>query len=439
MIIKRYINGGINANTPTEEAEIIRLTNILSILPLGIYIFYIWYGTYLDSLFFTWHSVFFSCTTSIGIYLNYKTKYALAKIFVFLSCSMGTTTAHHIFNDDGSTMITYFFSIIFCIPIFFTFNKEKYAYVIVLGVTCLCLFFSLAMPGQYFYGIVLDKEIRDLSNKIHLTVAFSFAILAMLILHSHWSRSNKRLMMEREKAETAFKKLKQAQTHIIQSEKMASLGVLLAGISHEINNPLNFIQGGVLELKKKITIDLKNKGGYNKYFDILTEGTNRIIEIVKSLNHFNHKSDKEINCDINTIIHGCLTILNHSIKGRIQIEKELEKNLTVLGNSGQLHQVFLNLFVNAIHAIENTGTISISSYLKDNHAFIQIRDTGEGITKEDLENIFDPFFTTKDPGVGTGLGLAISYKIIEEHSGTIVFSSERNIGTKVTIQLPSSH
>lgn len=176
---------------------------------------------------------------------------------------------------------------------------------------------------------------------------------------------------------------------------------------------------------------------YSTYFQILNEGVSRLSNITKSLNHFNHQTPSfENDCDLALILNNCLIILKFELKNRVTIETELPSSIPVKGNSGQLHQVFLNIISNASHAMESKGTLSIKHSHSKNGVSIAVSDNGKGIAKESLEKIFDPFYTTKDPGKGTGLGLSIAYKIVKDHNGTIDIKSEPNNGTEVIVHLP---
>jgi signal transduction histidine kinase len=231
--------------------------------------------------------------------------------------------------------------------------------------------------------------------------------------------------------------LKKTQKQLIHSEKMASVGMLSSGVAHEINNPLNFIKGGISGLSntlKTYSIDQKE---LSPFIDIIEEGVSRAAKIVKSLSHFSRTKKEVTPCDINRIIDNCLVMLHNQLKHKIEITKVYSKSTkVVLGNEGQLHQAFLNIISNAEQAIATKGKISISTEYRNNMMCIKIADNGCGIKEQDEVKIGNPFFTTKDPNMGTGLGLFITFKIIDDHKGKIGYESKKGEGTEVEICLP---
>ncbi|RLD80385.1 MAG: sensor histidine kinase, partial [Bacteroidetes bacterium] len=254
-------------------------------------------------------------------------------------------------------------------------------------------------------------------------------------LHS----TNDNLAQQKEELITILNKLQKTQEQLVQSEKMASLGILASGVAHEINNPLNFIQGGLFGLENYFDEELENhKEKVKPLLNAINVGVERASGIVTSLNHYSRTDNtKTETCDIHEIIDDSLFMLHNKIKNKIEIQKEYaETKFTLLGNKGQLHQVMLNLLLNSVQAITKKGYISIHTEVNNNKLKVTIRDTGSGISKENMSKIFDPFFTTKEAGEGTGLGMSISLKIIEDHKGKIECKSEINKGTEVIITLP---
>lgn len=258
-----------------------------------------------------------------------------------------------------------------------------------------------------------------------------------------------------EEIEKANRDLRNTQAQLAQSEKMASLGTLVAGIAHEINTPIGAVNSmhdtlmrAIDKLKAQLelicedeklqypslatTLDIIDDS--NK---VIKQGTERVTTIVRRLRSFARLDEAELKTvDIHEGMEDTLTLIHHQIKHDITVNKNYGDIPAIPCYPGQLNQVFLNMLVNARQAIKGKGEITITTCSKDNHVFIKITDTGSGISAAHINKIFDPGFTTKGVGVGTGLGLAICYKIIEDHHGTITVESQPGKGTTFTIMLP---
>jgi PAS domain S-box-containing protein len=239
------------------------------------------------------------------------------------------------------------------------------------------------------------------------------------------------------------KKLKATYVQLVNSEKLASLGKLAAGIAHEINNPL----GGVLIYTSLMMEDLPEDDPKRQDLARIVQETGRCKEIVKSLLEFAHQSEPKIaRTDINrTITEGLFFLENQAIFHNVRIVKTLDPSVPfVQGDASQLKQVFTNIMVNAAEAIHGAGTLMIRTFHIPGRkkVFVEFTDNGEGIPKENLGRIFDPFFTTKDVGKGTGMGLATCYSIVDRHGGKISVRSRVGEGTTFTIELhpyPETH
>jgi signal transduction histidine kinase len=220
---------------------------------------------------------------------------------------------------------------------------------------------------------------------------------------------------------------------------MAALGVLASGVSHEINNPLNYILGGVDCIEEHCNLNNDHyKSNLDFYINAIRTGVEKVSSIVTGLNRFCRSGESlKKSLDIHNVTDTCVLMLNYLTENRIEIVRDYSKSTCmVYGVEANLHQIILSILLNAIQSIDKKGTITIKTEIQGTEIIIQISDTGCGISRENLPKIMDPFFTTKDPGEGTGLGLSITYKMLKEHNGTINFSSSPGTGTTVTIVLP---
>ena len=239
------------------------------------------------------------------------------------------------------------------------------------------------------------------------------------------------------KVEERTKELREMQSHLIQSEKLASLGKLAAGIAHEINNPL----GGILIYSNLLLEDTdKNSPHYENLKKIVKE-TSRCKDIVKGLLEFARPKEPEASLiGVNKILESSLAIMEkQALFQNISIKKTFESDMPkIIADSAQLQQVFMNIILNAAEAMAGNGTLTLSTSLNPDNTYIEVKfsDTGHGIKEEDKKRLFEPFYSSKEVGKGTGLGLAISYSIIQQHNGTIEVKSQVGKGSTFTVKLP---
>ncbi len=270
-------------------------------------------------------------------------------------------------------------------------------------------------------------------------------------LESQVEKRTEQLKDKNEELITAYDELKDAQMQLLRSEKMASLGMLVAGIAHEINTPLAAINSNTdmfIRSFEKLRIKLGSPDGDPK--DALTTicvmenlanvnltACQRLDGIVKTLKNFARLDEEDFKLvDIQEGLDSTLELTAHLSRNRIKVIKEYGDIPKIRCYANQLNQVFMNLIVNACQAIDRNGTLTIRTRASVSQVHVEISDTGSGIDPKHLSKIFDPGFTTKGVGVGTGLGLSISYKIMQEHTGSIDVESKKGKGTTFTVNIP---
>jgi signal transduction histidine kinase len=249
------------------------------------------------------------------------------------------------------------------------------------------------------------------------------------------------------RVEDRTQELRFAQQQLMQAEKMKSLGQLVAGVAHELNNPIGFVHANIQlidEYVQKITGPNATPEEMARAREALTkliarskEGTERVKQIVQDLRSFSRMDQAELQeVDLHEELDRTIGLMEPHCKDCITVEREYGELPRVRCFSGQLNQVFLNLLMNACDAIEAKGTIRIRTSPTDGGVRLEFSDDGSGIPPDTLTRIFDPFFTTKPVGKGTGLGLSISHGIVERHGGTLSVVSEPGHGTIFTLDLP---
>jgi len=293
--------------------------------------------------------------------------------------------------------------------------------------------------------VVATQEIAkgDLSHKVGVQSKDEIGTLADSFnqMTENLKIANEKLIewgktLEKKVAERT-KELIEMQAHLIQSEKLASLGKLAAGIAHEINNPL----GGIL-IYSHLLLEESNKNSphYENLKKIVKE-TSRCKDIVKGLLEFARPKEPETSrVNINDIVESSLAIMERqALFQNIKIKKSYASEMPkIVADSAQLQQVFMNIILNAAEAMDGNGILTLNTSLDRDKTHIEMKfsDTGHGIKEEDKRRLFEPFFSTKEVGKGTGLGLAISYSIIQKHNGTIKVESEVGKGSTFTVILP---
>ena len=284
------------------------------------------------------------------------------------------------------------------------------------------------------FGIFQTNNLNKMSDDMISAIS---AQLTSAIVQSYLFQE---LNEKNEQLQSAYVKLEQTQLQLVNSEKMASLGQLVAGVAHEINTPLASINSNNSLFEKMLSLDEFDKDIMDtckSMIDTDKEAIKRISNIVKSLKRFVRLDEAELQAaDINKELDLTLELLKHETKNRIEIVKDYCEPVEIKCFPNLLNQVFMNLLMNAIQSIEGEGKIFITTRKEESNFVISIKDTGCGMDKKTKDKIFKTGFTTKKVGIGTGLGLMISKDIIEKHSGTITFDSKTGEGTEFKISIP---
>ena len=309
------------------------------------------------------------------------------------------------------------------------------------------IYFELQSKESEIERLTLDNQFKDLKIRQKRLTNYGYTALSLLMLtivflviRSYSKIKEKNMLLEQQDQD-----LKAAQQRLVQSEKMVSIGTLTAGVAHEINNPLNFISGGLNildEVSEGIdwTGQEKDQERCNLALKMAFDGLDRSVGIVKALMTFSHRGgSRKVQSDLQEIIDNTLKFLNSKISDDIRINKDYSLNRKVPLFPEKIHQVVMNIIDNALYAVnavpEGPKIISISTELRGNNAVLSFSNTGPLIPKEHLDQLFDPFFTTKDPGHGSGLGLSICYTLVSEHGGEIEARNTRD-GVIFVVTLP---
>jgi two-component system, NtrC family, sensor kinase len=311
------------------------------------------------------------------------------------------------------------------------------------------IFLELQTKENQIERLTLDNQLKDLkikqkrlTNYGYVSLSLLMLIIIFLVIRSYRKIEEKNRLLEKQK-----EALQAAQQQLVQSEKMASIGTLTAGVAHEINNPLNFISGGLTIVKEvQDKLNWEGREAEEKRCQMATkmafDGLDRTAGIVKALMTFSHRGgSKKVESDLHEIIDNTLMFLNSKISDDIQIIKQYTLERPVAVFPEKMHQVVMNIIDNAIFAVNINPSrpkiITISTWMKGGNMVLSFSNTGPPIPEEHLARLFDPFFTTKDPGRGTGLGLSICYTLVSEHEGEIEVRNTPE-GVTFTVNIPVS-
>jgi len=280
---------------------------------------------------------------------------------------------------------------------------------------------------------VCDKKSPGPFTQREASVVMSIARVGAITLQN--VRLYEQALKRAEELRIAYDELKEMQDKLTQMEKLKAIGQLASGVAHDMRNPLGIIIQGVSYLEQLIPPDEKEQ---LETLTMIMDSAQRADGIVASLLDFSRATKLELLPeDINSILESCLNLVKTELK-HVKVTRQIQEGLPkVPVDKNKLMQVFINLFVNAAHAMPGSGELTIRCFLKkaEEVIIVEIEDTGTGISEENLKRIFDPFFTTKGPGKGTGLGLSVSQNIIHLHKGLMEISSQVGKGTKVSVTL----
>ncbi|MBI2924080.1 MAG: response regulator [Verrucomicrobia bacterium] len=263
------------------------------------------------------------------------------------------------------------------------------------------------------------------------------------LVESH--RLERQLAWQNRKLEATLEQLKDTETQLVQSEKLASLGRMSAGIIHEINNPLNYAKSGLYSLKVKgDLLPGDQRADFDDILKDIEDGVDRVCNIVTDLRTFTHPKHEDFDdVKVAELVATALRFLSHEWGDKVRIEQRIPETQTLRGSRNRLVQVLVNLFENALDALQakqfvgESPTIWVEGRVEGRTQKLIIRDNGSGIAAEHLGKVFDPFFTTKEVGKGMGLGLSICYRIVEEHGGRIVVKSEPGKFCEFSLEFPA--
>jgi signal transduction histidine kinase len=311
-----------------------------------------------------------------------------------------------------------------------------------------------------------QAEFRGAENDRLVTrLARSKDTLQRMVAARTRALSDRNLSLEQKtgELEKALRDLEMAHAMLLQQEKMASIGILAAGVAHELNNPIGFVNSNLVTLGRYCDKLVRILAAYERRLpgdeevDALRrdeklsfvledlpvlireslEGTERVRKIVADLKTFSHPADKKmVHADLNECLGSTLNIVHNELKYKARVVTDFGAVPQVRCRPGEINQVFMNLLVNACHAIEGQGEIRVATRLDGDAVVVSIADTGCGIPEGIRDRIFDPFFTTKPVGQGTGLGLTISYDIVRKHGGSLTLETEVGKGTTFHVRLP---
>jgi signal transduction histidine kinase len=438
-MFKSILNWGVTPELELEQRQVVRLTNVIGLLPLIAYIYYVGYGIAYEKMFSVVLAGSMIVLTLVAFWLNGRGHYGLAKTFLFSLTGFAIWITYQVFTVDYM-VLTSFFPVLFCFGFFLDPKKERPYFIISLAITAGFLISAVLLDRFIFYKIELDPVLQVKSNYAHLFFSFILTAFIVIVMLTSQQYTKRQLIESKEQIVKAIYDIKQTQDHLVQSKKMASLGILVAGVSHEINNPLNYLKGGVFGLKKLLDNEqIEHAQEVRRLLGEMSENIDQTAGIVKSLNHFSHhKGSIDGNCDIREVVHHILDILHSYIEDKkISVKCEIPIESLVKGHSGKLHQIFLNIISYATGVIpDNGGALNITSKTDAGMFACFIGGSLHRVSKELLASISSPHFVNFKGVQDEGLSLFIAYQLIKEHNGDMQFLPTKSEGYEIVVRLP---
>jgi two-component system sensor histidine kinase PhcS len=313
---------------------------------------------------------------------------------------------------------------------------------------------SILVIAMYLLACFVNGSITPEQYSVCINNLYFLFLTAVIVVISGWLHRalrirefvlNYELDKSRKALEVSLRQLKENEMQLVQSEKLASLGRMSAGIIHEINNPLNFATTGLFTLRKKGRhLAPEQQADYTEVLTDVEDGLKRVQAIVSDLRMFTHPNTEQLDpVPVAEAVTPALRFLSNEWRDRVQIEQKFAEHQTILANKNRLIQAIVNLLQNSLDALKiksfapgEKPTIWIEGRVENGQSILSIRDNGTGIDPIHLDKIFDPFFTTKDVGEGMGLGLSICYSIMQEYGGKISVKTELGKFCEFTLEFP---
>ena len=427
--------------TPGQRAKI-KVSNVIGVLLVVLGLIYAALSYFINP----WLSIYPLSAAIIGFsvpFLNRARAFTLSRVLISVVPISLDALFHGFLTNASIPFIIplYFSQVAFALIPWMVFDQKELKWLLgTASFTMMVLVLQSNINAALEMNLAFDLFSFTLVRWATYLAAATIFFVCLWTLLSATRAKEGELRQANQALADSIKELGETQSQLVLTEKMATLGTLIAGIAHEVKNPLNFIAGGNRGLKDLLPqIEHPKRNELVEYMEIIDVGVERLTGVINGLNLMNREGasfDEE--CDLHQILNNCLLILKGKINENVTVKKSFyPEELVVRGNVGKLHQVVLNLLDNAIHAVNGRGQITITTKLIEQRATVLIQDNGPGMNNWELDLIKQPFYTTKAPGKGTGLGLSISDDIMKSHGGTLSINSKIGHGTTVEMKFPT--